>query len=83
MGKSATPYIRVAMPMATTGGGAYFMPCKGDEVLVNFDDDNVERPYVVGSVYSKNTLAPGEGLDKYIKNYLQKRSPMTLMSPNG
>ena len=83
VGKSATPYIRVAMPMATTGGGAYFMPCKGDEVLVNFDDDNVERPYVVGSVYSKNTLAPGEGLDKYIKNYLQKRSPMTLMSPNG
>lgn len=83
VGKAATPFIRVAMPMATTGGGAYFMPCKGDEVLVNFDDNNVERPYVVGSVYSKNTLAPGEGLDKYIKNYLQKKSPMTLMSPNG
>ena len=83
VGKSATPFIRVAMPMATTGGGAYFMPCKGDEVLVNFDDNNVERPYVVGSVYSKNTLAPGEGLDKYIKDYLQKKSPMTLMSPNG
>jgi hypothetical protein len=83
VGKAATPYIRVAMPMATTGGGAYFMPCKGDEVLVNFDNDNVERPYVVGSVYSKNTLAPGEDLDKYIKNYLQKKSSMTLMSPNG
>ena len=83
VGKAATPFIRVAMPMATTGGGAYFMPCKGDEVLVNFDDNNVERPYVVGSVYSKNTLAPGEGLDKYIKDYLQKKSPMTLMSPNG
>ncbi len=81
--KAATPWVRVATPLATKGGGAFFKPKKGDEVLVNFDSDNIERPYVVGSVYSKNNLAPGEGLDKYVKNYLQKKAQIALMSSNG
>lgn len=81
--KSASPWVRVATPMATEGGGVYFTPNKGDEVLVNYDCDNVERPYVVGSVYSKNTLAPGESVDKFTKSFLQKRASMMLMSPNG
>ena len=81
--KGASPWVRVATPMATTGGGVWFTPNTGDEVLVNYDNDNVERPYVVGSVYSKNTLAPGESVDKYSKNYLQKKASMMLMSPNG
>ena len=81
--KSASPWVRVATPMATQGGGVYFTPNKGDEVLVNYDCDNVERPYVVGSMFSKNTLAPGESVDKFTKNYLQKKASMMLMSPNG
>ena len=64
----ASPWIRVASPMATQGGGFNFIPNKGDEVLVNFDNDNVERPYVVGSLYSKNLEIP------------QK---MSIVSPNG
>ena len=83
LGSMATPWVRVATPMATDGGGTFFKPSKGDEVLVNFDDGNIERPYVMGSVYSKNTLAPGEGLDKQVKNFLQKRSQIALMSSNG
>ena len=79
----ATPWVRIATPLATEGGGAFFKPNKGDEVLVNFDSENIERPYVVGSVFSKNTLAPGEGLDKLTKNYLQKNAQIALMSTNG
>lgn len=79
----ATPWVRVAMPMATGTGGAFFTLNKGDEVLVNFDSDNIERPYVVGSVYSKNHVAPGWDQDRFARNFLQKRSSMTLMSPNG
>jgi len=56
----STPWVRVAMPMATEEGGMYFKPRPGDEVLVNFDNDNVERPYVVGSLYSKEHLDPQE-----------------------
>ena len=62
----ATPWIRIATPMATDGGGFYYKPRIGDEVLVNFDSDNIERPYVVGTLYSKNTLQPAEGLDRYV-----------------
>jgi len=48
----ASPWIRVTMPMATAGGGFNFLPVKGDEVLINYDGGNIERPYVVGSLYS-------------------------------
>lgn len=81
--KSASPWVRIAVPMATNGGGIYCKPSKGDEVLVNYDGDNVERPYVVGSVYSKNLHTPGDDLDRADNGFLQKRSPLVLMSPNG
>ena len=79
----ATPWVRVATPMATDGGGLFFKPCVGDEVLVNFDSDNVERPYVVGSVYSKNVLNPTEQHERQVKDFLVRKSSMTIMSPNG
>ena len=80
----STPWIRVASPMATDGGGALFRPRVGDEVLINFDSDNVERPYVVGSLYSKNTLTPDEGLYRKAAPVMQwKNLSMQLMSPNG
>ena len=80
----STPWIRVATPMATPGGGSFYRPRIGDEVLVNYDCDNVERPYVVGSFFSKNTLTPDE-------RYYRKQSPemqwknvsMAISSPNG
>ncbi len=83
----STPWIRVATPMATPGGGTYFKPQIGDEVLVNYDNDNVERPYVVGSLFSKNNLDPAEGIERKASPDLQfvnkKQVTMSLMSPNG
>ena len=58
----ASPWVRVAMPMATAEGGMYFTPRPGDEVMVNFDCDNVERPYVTGSLYSKEHVRPNENM---------------------
>ena len=80
----STPWVRIATPMATPGGGSFYRPRIGDEVLVNYDCDNVERPYVVGSLFSKNTLTPDE-------RYYRKQSPeiqwknvsMAISSPNG
>ena len=77
----ASPWIRVATPVATDGGGFYYVPREGDEVLVNYDNDNVERPYVVGQLYSKNTLDPRERMER--KNSLKKLGSMALVSPNG
>ena len=59
----ASPWVRVAMPMATEdGAGMLFRPRKGDEVLVNFDNDNIERPYVAGSLYSKEHTDPDDDM---------------------
>ena len=79
----STPWIRVATPMATDGGGAFFKPMIGDEVLVNFEGGNVERPYVVGSLFSKNTLAPDERINRTVGPNLHKDASIAIVSPNG
>ena len=78
----SSPWIRVATPMATSGGGAYFKPQKGDEVLVDYDNGNIERPYVMGSLFSKNVLEPQEYLGR--KNTQGGgNATMAIVSPNG
>lgn len=80
----ATPWVRVVTPMATPGGGTFFRPRIGDEVLVNFENGNVERPYVMGSLFSKNNLTPDEKMYRQRGVELQgKDVSMAMMSPNG
>ena len=59
--EAATPWIRMSTPSATAGGGMYFKPEKDDEVMVDFENGNIERPYVTGALYSKNIPAPVRG----------------------
>lgn len=56
--RAASPWIRMAVPSSSKSGGIYFEAEPGDEVLVNFDNGNIERPFVVGALYSKNNIAP-------------------------
>ena len=80
----ASPWIRVSSPMATPGGGAFFKPQVGDEVLINYDNDNIDRPYVVGGLFSKNNPVPQEGLARYTQPLVQQKDVnVALMSPNG
>ncbi len=84
IGNMASPWVRIATPMATPGGGTFFKPRVGDEVLVNYDNDNVERPYVVGSLFSKNNLTPDESLARKSGSVIHLNNiSMSLMSPNG
>ena len=53
-----SPWIRMATPFATAGGGVTFRPCTGDEVLLNYEDGNIERPYIVGSLQSSYVTDP-------------------------
>ena len=53
--ENASPWIRVSLPFATDGGGVKFKPEKGDEVMVSFEEGNVERPYVSGFLLSPRT----------------------------
>lgn len=80
----ATPWVRVVTLMASPSGGTFFRPQVGDEVMVNFENDNVERPYVIGSVFSKNNTTPDEKMYRQRGNELQgKEVTMMMMSRNG
>ena len=48
----ATPWLRVVYPMASGDSGFMFIPTKGDEVLIDYEEGNVERPFVSGSFYN-------------------------------
>lgn len=43
---------RVATPMAGARRGAYFMPEVGDEVVVGFEMGNLDRPVILGALWS-------------------------------
>jgi phage-related baseplate assembly protein len=50
--QTKTPWIRVVQPHAGGGKGFYFIPEIGEEVWIDFEDQNAERPFVVGSNYN-------------------------------
>ena len=50
--QTKTPWIRVVQPHAGADKGFYFIPEIGEEVWVDFEDQNAERPFVVGSNYN-------------------------------
>ncbi len=79
----SSPWIRMTTPMATDGGGTLFKPRVGDEVLVNYECGNVERPYVVGSLFSKNVLEPDERINRTVGPALHSGASIAIVSPNG
>jgi type VI secretion system secreted protein VgrG len=62
----STPWIRVANTMAGNGTGIvhgfYFTPEIDDEIMIGFEDNNPDKPFVLGSVYHKK-VAPAEWKD--------------------
>ncbi len=53
-----TDWIRVLTPMAGNTWGMFFLPEVGDEVLVGFCDGDLCKPYVLGSLWSKERTLP-------------------------
>ena len=47
-----TPWIRVAQPYGGYHKGSYLVPEIDDEVLVGFESNNAERPYVICSLHN-------------------------------
>lgn len=44
----ASPWIRVTLPYATSGGSVNFTPSEGDEVMVGYEHGNIDHPYAMG-----------------------------------
>ena len=46
------PWARIAQPSAGLASGTYFVPNPGDEVLVAFEQGDINAPYIVGSLWT-------------------------------
>lgn len=72
-----TDWLRVMSPDAGSSGklpknrGIVFIPEKGDQVLVGFEDGNLNKPVVMGSVFHGKNAAGG-GQDNELKSIRSK-----------
>lgn len=53
-----TPWLRLANPYAGQEKGMYFIPEVDEEVLIGFENGNVDKPYVLGMVYHGHHKTP-------------------------
>lgn len=79
----ATPWIRVTTPFSTckpkskdgaddtgdVGAGMFCQLNKGDDVMVDYEGGNIERPFVVGSLYGGNRQKEGRKVPFGGRNY--------------
>jgi len=56
-------WARIAVPMAGGDRGTYFLPEVGDEVLVAFEDGDVDHPYVLGALWNGADAPPADNAD--------------------
>ncbi|HED6587406.1 TPA: hypothetical protein R5Z08_000854 [Campylobacter coli] len=47
-----TPFLRVATSIASNHSGFFHTPRVGDEVIISFLDDDIDKPYVSSSLYN-------------------------------
>ncbi|SUX04547.1 ribosomal protein L7/L12 [Campylobacter jejuni] len=60
-----TPFLRVASSIASNHSGFYHTPRIGDEVIISFLDDDIDKPYVSGSLYNGATTMPQYNYPRY------------------
>ncbi|WP_408605638.1 bacteriophage T4 gp5 trimerisation domain-containing protein [Helicobacter cinaedi] len=52
-----SPYLRVSSPIASISSGLYHTPRVGDEVIVSFFDEDIDKPYISASLYNQSNPA--------------------------
>lgn len=55
-----TPWLRIVTPYTGGEKGHLFVPEIGEEVIVGFEMDNAERPYIIGALYNGGSGKPDE-----------------------
>lgn len=69
-------WARVAMPSSGSKWGHYFLPEVGDQVLLAFEQGNIEKPYIIGCVPKDNNTFLKKAVDE--KNQYKK-----IVTKNG
>ena len=59
---TASEWARVCFPGASRAGGFWLLPEVGDEVIVYFENGDLNSPIVIGSLYNAQSQAPKSGL---------------------
>ncbi len=79
-------WSRVALPFASKDAGFCFIPEIGDEVIVMFEDGNIETPIVIASLYSEKNPPPVAGRpgdnnqdEKNTVRYIKTKSGGTIL----
>ncbi|MCX8531395.1 type VI secretion system Vgr family protein [Chryseobacterium luquanense] len=62
-----SPWIRLVQPHSGSGKGFHFIPEIGEEVLVDFESGNAEKPFVVGTQYNGSETSGYGTSDNSIK----------------
>ncbi|WP_144585334.1 type VI secretion system Vgr family protein, partial [Campylobacter coli] len=60
-----TPFLRVATSIASNHSGFYHTPRVGDEVIISFLDDDIDKPFISGSLYNGTTTMPQYNYPRY------------------
>lgn len=58
-------WARVAMPFGGEKWGHYFLPETGDQVLLAFEEGNIEKPYVIGCIPKDNSRLLSTAVDEH------------------
>ena len=79
-----SPWIRMTTPFATKGGnGMYFAPNQGDEILVDYENGNIERPYMLGALYTGTSKVYKANRSVFVSNDFGDYVQRTISSANG
>jgi len=77
-GEDRTPWIRQITGHASSDRGMYFVPEIGDEVYVDFEQGNPDRPFIVGTTYRGNGAPEFFDPDNNLKS-IKTRSGHTIL----
>ena len=77
-----SPWIRVVVPFTVGGGGMMMTPTVGDHVMINYADNNIERPYVSGFLYTSERY-PNKGNTIADNRINYKYTSRSITSENG
>jgi uncharacterized protein involved in type VI secretion and phage assembly len=78
----SSSWARLANPMGGKERGFYFLPEIDDEVLVGFEHGDVNRPYVLGTLWN-NTDKPPQGTGEILAGDKKKVDQRVLRSRSG
>ena len=74
-----TPWLRIAQPYAGGGKGFSFIPEIGEEVMIDFEGGNAERPYVKGTLFN----GVGSPDQKWLPGNNQSNQIKAIRTRNG